>query len=105
LVAQTSRKRPTTDPDLVLKRAMGALSTEVSRLRKIQDARVCCPECGIEPGLSERERSWLAQAVRDLTRLALGARKMLLERLLRNLSAAGLDAVEAAGSDGKWLPE
>lgn len=103
-MAQTSR-RPTNDPDLLLKRVVSAMAEEVSRLKKKQRLQVCCPTCGMEPGLVMDESRWLAQALRDLTRLALGARRMLIERLLRNLNAAGLDAVQGAGTGGNWMPE
>jgi len=67
--------------------------------------QLCCPKCDLPPGLEERERMWLAQVLRDLTKLALGSRKQMLERKLRELSQGGLDALEEASSRSTGMPE
>jgi hypothetical protein len=81
---------------------------EVERLQEKQQRQLCCTAenpCGSIAGLEERERVWLAQVLRDLTKLALGARKQVLEQKLRDLSQGGLDALEDASSRATGLPE
>lgn len=78
---------------------------EVERLQEKQATQLCCPTCELPAGLDERERNWLAQVLRDLTKLALGARKQILDQKLRAVSQGGLDALEDVSSRATGMPE
>jgi hypothetical protein len=99
------RKRRRANPDATLATVVVVIRDEVERLQTKQAMQVCCPKCDLPAGLDERERIWLSQGLRDLTKLALGARKQILEQKLRNLSQGGLDALDDASSRATGMPE
>lgn len=84
---------------------MAITAAEVDRLQVKGALPTACSCCGIGPGLEPSERAFIAQTLRDLTKLALGARRQMLRDALRNLSEGGLDALEEVGAGSKWLPE
>lgn len=99
------RTRRRANPDATLATVVVVTRDEVERLQTKQRLQVCCGECGLPAGLDEKERSWLAQVLRDLTKLALGARKQVLDRELRKLSQGGVDAIEEASARATGMPE
>jgi hypothetical protein len=104
-MAQTGRRPRSGNPDVVLKLVVGLAKREAERLQARQDLPVACPTCGIDPCLTPEERRFVLQALRDLGRLSLAARRQMLEDVLRKLSDEGLDRIEEAAEGRKWLTE
>lgn len=109
------------DPDRLLQRLIDATATELRRIRA--NARLggpidvdglevtvkTCPTCRRDMCMSDNERRWLLDAGKLIASVAFGARKLVVEKLLKSLSEGGLDAFEKAtiarAEGGQWLPE
>lgn len=102
--APTRPRKRRANPDATLATVVVVTRAEIERLQTKQARQVTCECCELPPGLSEEERRWLAQVLRDLTKLTLGARKQALERVLRNLSEGQLGALEAESDRMTGMP-
>lgn len=114
------------DPDKLLQRLVNSMSSEERRIRAnikancngtiySPDGEVLltnqptCQMCRRDFGMSDSQRKWLVEATKVIASIAMGARKMVSEKLLKSLSEGGLaayaDAMGQREKDSKWLPE
>ncbi len=117
------------DPDKLLQRLIDASAHELRRIRANVKANVngtlyspggtdgevlltnqrTCPMCRRDFGMTDSERKWLTEAGKLAYTVAMGARKMVAEKILRSLSegqlSAFVDEMNKREADGKWMPD
>ncbi len=117
------------DPDRLLQRLIDASAAELRRIRAnvranangtlyspensdkdpILMGQKTCPMCRRDFGMTDSERKWLVEAGKLTASIAMGARKMVAEKLLKALSEGQLsmfaDAMAKREEEGKWLPD
>jgi hypothetical protein len=96
------------DPDVLLQRLLDFAERTRRRLLAKEKSAVPCEHCGQKPGLEQWEHLLLQRNLRIVAQVAFGGRKLVTDKLLRQLSEGEidrLDASAAAQTEGGWLPK